>query len=132
MIDGPKPPSDEELDKMLDAMDVNVEGELQDPKEALEPPPPEIAGRLDLLTSVRDTIDKKGEAARLVGFVFVGISEDGVTPVLYSITQMNAVTARLLIAELHLLLARITHNLNSAEDYQPSQNTTGSETDDND
>jgi hypothetical protein len=118
----PKPPNDDELDRLLDAMDIVIEGEMVEPKaNVFEPDPPEMLARTKLLTGLRDLIQTRGEAARLIGFVFVGVCEDGVTPVLYSVQSMTPTTARLLIAELNLILQRITHNLNAAEDYVPQE-----------
>ena len=115
----PKIPSDDELEKMLTAMDVTLRGHLLDPEDVKKLESSEAVGRIDLLNSLRDMVQEKGEAAKLAGFVFVGVSDDGVTPVLYSIQTMNATTARLLIAEIALLLQRITQSLNEAEDYVP-------------
>ena len=122
MSNEPKPPSDEELDALLTAMQVVSEVEdMTDPNEGGLPTPerPEVEGRAILLRKMHDLIQDVGKKARLTGFVFAGVCEDGITPVVYAIKSMNPITARLLIAEIQLLLSRITTNLNATEAYRP-------------
>lgn len=115
----PEIPSDDNLEKMLAAMDVTLRGHLLDPEDVKKLESSEAVGRIALLDALRDLVQEKGEAAKLAGFVFVGVSDDGVTPVLYSVQTMEATTARLLIAEITLLLQRLTQSLNDIEDYVP-------------
>lgn len=119
MSEGPKMPSDEELEKTLSAMDAAVGGPMLDPKKAPLRQPPEQVGRIRLLEAIRDAVGEKSEAAKLAGFLFVSVCDDGVTPVLYSIQTMTGTAVRLLLAEIGLLQARIQRELNRAEDYYP-------------
>lgn len=117
MSDGPEIPNDDELAKTLEAMDAAIGGPMVDPRAVKKEEPPEVAGRVAMLKAVKAAVTKTSEAARLAGFLFVSVAEDGVTPVLYSIQTMTGTTARLLLAELELLRSRIALNLNRAEDY---------------